>query len=156
MNIQPNRAMRRAAARAKPVETERVELLPRYLDKFTVFSDIERIFEKLLHGEIETKQGKPIFTSAKGEICYVVPALEGWIGFWHRVAQKMGLDDKHYAAMDLVRKRLNSATPLQPEQVLAGIDCIARQRALYDKIDRDQLGSIARTHQIALYMEKVQ
>lgn len=54
-----NRAMRRAAARAKPLEYQRVDL-PRHIDEFAVFGDIERVLEKIEHGEIEFSQGVPV------------------------------------------------------------------------------------------------
>jgi len=152
MTIQPNRAMRRAAARAKPLDNKRV-YIPRYLDKFTIFSDIERILEMLEHGAIEFEGDKPIFMSATGEICFVVPALDGWIGYWERVAKHFNLDDRSYSALITVKKRLKSGVLLQESHVSAAQICVAHQRDLYERLDRDVLASLARTERIALYLE---
>lgn len=146
-----NRAMRRAAERSKPTEYKRV-LLPPILDEFTVFNDIERVLEKIEHGEIEHSGGKPVMMAADGHWYEIVPALNGWVSAWKRFDQQFQLS---HDVGPLVRlcNCLNYGTPIQPSMVKAAKEVMNEQRRLFRLIPRDQLASAARTEQIRLFLE---
>lgn len=145
--------MRRAAAHAKPIEYQRMAL-PKILDEFAIFSDIDRIMQKLEHGEIEHANGRPIFLSATGEWCEVVPALNGWISVWKRYDQQFALQ---HDLSPLVRvcNKLNFNSPLTPAQVQAAKDTISAQRKLFKRLNRDEIASAARTEQTAILLEDI-
>jgi hypothetical protein len=112
-----NRAMRRAAARAKPLEYQRVDL-PRHLDELAVFGDIERVLEKIEHGEIEFSQGVPVMLASDGGWYEVIPALNGWISVWKAFDQKFQLGHDLSALVRLCNC-LNYNQPLREDQVRA-------------------------------------
>lgn len=146
-----NRAMRRAADRAKPIEHKRVDL-PKYLDEFTIFSDIERVLEKLGNGEIEHVGGKAVFMASNGEWCQIVPALNGWISVWKRYDAQFKLNHD-VSALVRVCNKLNYNAPLTEAQVKAAKDTVDNQRRLFRRLNRDQLASVAKTEQIAIFLE---
>lgn len=145
-----NRAQRRAAERAKPQEYRTVPL-PKMLDEFTVFNDLERMLEKIEHGEIEHANGKPIMMASNGEWYEVVPALNGWISAWKMFDQKFQL---HHDLSALVRLAncLDHGVLIQIGLLKSAKAVIAEQRRLFRLIPRDQIASAARTKQIALMM----
>lgn len=145
-----NRQMRRAADRAKPIEYQRVPL-PRYLDEFTVFSDIERVLEKIEHGEIEHVNGKPVLLSSSGEWCEVVPALNGWISGWKLFDQKFNLNHD-ISPMVRICNCLNYGSPISQRQIEAAQETLRQERSLFRRIPRDEIASAARTKQIQLLM----
>lgn len=86
-----NRAMRRAAAKAKPMQAPKVVPLPALLDEFTVFDHIDTLLLKIGNGHIETVQGVPVFRDNEGKLTQVCPALQGWIETWQMINEKLGL-----------------------------------------------------------------
>lgn len=86
-----NRAMRRAAAKSKPMQPPKVVPLPALLDEFTVFDHIDTLFLKIGNGHIETVQGVPVFRDNEGKLNQVCPALQGWIETWQMINEKLGL-----------------------------------------------------------------
>lgn len=87
-----NRAMRRAAAKAKPTPPPKVVPLPALLDEFTVFDHIDTMLMKIGNGYIESVQGVPVFRSNEGELTQVCPALQGWIETWQMINEKLGCE----------------------------------------------------------------
>jgi hypothetical protein len=134
-NIPMNRAMRRALKHGKQPRTDKLVPLPKMLDEFTIFNIPERILTKLRNGEIEAQQGRPVFIDNTGALQEVCPALEGWIFTWQKINDKLGLN----LGMAPLRKLHNK---LQA--------CI---RAIYRITDRQEIASIAREAQIAIYLE---
>ena len=146
-----NRAMRRAASRAKPLEYQRVDL-PRHLDELAVFGDIERVLEKIEHGEIEFSQGVPVMLASDGGWYEVIPALNGWISVWKAFDQKFQLGHDLSALVRLCNC-LNYNQPLREDQVRAAKTVLTEQRRLFRTLPRDQIASAAKTEQIRMLME---
>lgn len=86
-----NRAMRRAAAKAKPMPPPKVVSLPALLDEFTVFDHIDTMLMKIGNGYIESVQGVPVFRTNEGKLMQVCPALQGWIETWQMINEKLSL-----------------------------------------------------------------
>lgn len=147
-----NRAMRRLAARQKYYPAPTHVDLPKYLDEFTVFNDIDRVMEKIEHGEIEHANGVPIMLASNGEWCEVIPAMNGWISAWKNFDKKFQLN---HDVSPLVRlcNCLNYAKPISEHQIKAARRTVNEQRRLFRQIPRDALASTARTEQIRILME---
>lgn len=149
---QPNRALRRAAAKQRPSKVHMIAE-PSYIDKWRIFDATERIVLALEHGEVTAENGKPIFMGINGDICYVVPALEGWVMFWQHAHKKLGLLLDTAAPFDAIRKRLQHDVVLTERMVANARQALTQQRIYYDTLDRDGLASIANDVRIKLYLE---
>lgn len=147
-----NRAMRRAALKAKPVDAGKVVPLPKWLDEFIVFDNIDRVFQKIGHGEIEFANGRPVMMAGDGHWYEVIPALNGWISAWKRFDRSLNLN---HDLSPLVRlsNRLNYNSPISQHQLMSARAVLNEQRKLFRKLDRDDLESLAKTEQIALFLE---
>lgn len=147
-----NRAMRRSAMKAKPVDAGKVVPLPKWLDEFIVFDNIDRVFQKIGHGEIEFANGRPVMMAGNGKWYEVIPALNGWISAWKRFDKSLNLN---HDLSPLVRlsNQLNYYSPISLKQLSAARSVLKEQRALFRRLDRDSLASLAKTEQIALFME---
>jgi hypothetical protein len=146
-----NRAMRRAAARVKPIEFKQ-EPLPKWLDEFEIFDPIDRMLQKLENGEIEYHQGSAVFMAGSGEWCQVVPALNGWISVWKRFDQHFQLGHD-LSPMVRLCNCLNYSQPLTEHQVAAARKVYKEQIRLFRTLPRDALASITRTEQIRMLLE---
>lgn len=146
-----NRAMRRAAANAKPIEYQRVPL-PSLVDEFTVFNDIERVLQKIEHGEIEHSNGRPVMMAGDGGWYEIVPALNGWISAWKKFNTKFQLG---HDVGTLVRlcNCLEYASPISHSLLKAAQEVLLEQRRLFRSIPRSELASAARTEQIRIFLE---
>lgn len=149
---QPNRAMRRAARKAKRNEVVQVPE-PKIIDKWRIFEATDRILQALESGEVTVKNNKPIFMGSTGEICYIVPALEGWVTYWNHAKTKLGLLEDTAAPFDAIRKRLAHDVILTPTMLEKAKAALAQQKQIYDTTNRDTLASIANDVRIKLYME---
>jgi len=147
-----NRAMRRATARAKPIEFKQVPV-PKWLDEFEIFDPIDRMLQKLENGEIEYHQGHAVFMAGNGEWCEVVPALNGWISVWKRFDQHFQLGHD-LSAMVRLCNCLNYSQPLTEHQVAAARKVYKEQVRLFRTLPRDALASVTRTEQIRMLLEK--
>ena len=150
-----NRKERRAAARGKRITYERV-LLPKHLDEMIIFSDWERVLEKLEHGQIEyrtNEDGKevPVMLTAQGKWEEVVPAMRGWVLSWIGFNERFNLNHD-VTPLDTVCRALYYDELLTMEQVKAAQACLMEERKLFRSIDRDALASAARTEQIKMYL----
>lgn len=151
-----NRTIRRQLARAKtkPIPSRSV---PRHIDEWEQFEQIEMMALKLGNGAIEYEGPHPVMVSSKGEAYRVIPALNGWITYWRTLADKhagqFGTAPYDDEPMRLVSRRLENSVPLTPEHVEGFKRVVAAQRALFRAIPRDVVSSEARTVQIKLLIE---
>lgn len=146
-----NRAQRRRMEKYAPKPIPQ-RYIPRAFDEFEQFDEIDKLAQKLEHGALEYEGANPIMTSGKGETYRVIPALAGWMEYWHSLATKHG---RHYddEPMRVVSRRLENAMPLTQEHVIGFKLVIATQRALFRTIPRADISSQAKTVQIKLLME---
>lgn len=145
-----NRKERRAAAKGKRISYQRVEL-PRHLDEMIIFSDWERVLEKLEHGQIEFAEDKPVMLTAQGTWEEIVPAMRGWILTWIGFNAKFKLNHD-VTPLDTVCRALYYNEMLTLEQVQAAKACLLEERKLFRTINRDEIASAARTEQIKMYL----
>ena len=150
-----NRKERRAAAKRKAVTYHRVAL-PQHLDEMIIFSDWERVLEKLEHGQIEYLKKEdgtevPVMLSSRGEWEEVVPAMRGWILSWIAFSERFNLGHD-VTPLDDVCRSLYYNRMLTPEQIQKAKECLMEERKLFRKIDRDELASAARTEQIKMFL----
>ena len=148
-----NRQLRRIAARQKPLPEPRRVPIPKILDEYDVFTDVERLLDKIELGEMETVNGNFVMQYKDGEWYEVVPALNGWISAWKMFDQKFKLN---HDVAPLVRlcNQLNYSSPITLKQLQEARATVMEERRLFRQIPRDDLASAAKTKQIALYLEK--
>lgn len=146
-----NRQLRRIAARQKPLPEPRRVPIPKILDEYDVFTDVERLLDKIELGEMETVNGNFVMQYKDGEWYEVVPALNGWISAWKMFDQKFKLN---HDVAPLVRlcNQLNYSSPITLKQLQEARATVMEERRLFRQIPRDDLASAAKTKQIALYM----
>ena len=146
-----NRQLRRIAARQKPLPEPRRVPIPKILDEYDVFTDVERLLDKIELGEMETVNGNFVMQYKDGEWYEVVPALNGWISAWKMFDQKFRLN---HDVAPLVRlcNQLNYSSPITLKQLQEARATVMEERRLFRQIPRDDLASAAKTKQIALYM----
>jgi len=131
----------------------RASIYPDLHDVGTIFRPIHTMFDQLRAGEVDAVRGRPVFTDWMGEICEVVPALEGWISCWQRIIDGERLAIK-LDGLRKIAKRLDLGVIMTEEDVEAGWrEVLACQRAT-TRIPRKTLGSYMRTEQIAIEVEQ--
>ncbi|ROH87987.1 hypothetical protein ED236_00395 [Pseudomethylobacillus aquaticus] len=127
-----NRAQRRQEnrlARAKPNRSRAI-----YSTSFTLlfesFDTIDRMIQKLRHGELEYISGVPVVMSLKGEWYAMLPALDGWIAYWRELTEQHNIsyDDSPLAKL---RNKLEYSMPLTLDDVDAAESVVHLQRKLY-------------------------
>lgn len=148
-----NRALRRAKPRQKKMNRSGMMQVPNWFDKFQKFDDIERIFQKLIHGEIEfnTETNRPTITSSRGIVYDVCDEIEDWIVLWRRVAEKY---EKHYNDEGLVtvNNRLLNGLALSHFDIVKGISVVNRQKEIFDELGQKTVGEVAKDLQIKKLM----
>lgn len=138
-----NRAQRRIQGkRAKRQHHER-RILPPAMDEWEQFDSIERVFEKIKHGEIEWDGTHYIIMGLKGDTYAVLPALEGWTEYWAEVAKRNAVTDYNDGPLRRMAKSLEYDKPLTEAQVDAAYAVVQRQRAMFRAYPRKQIASIA-------------
>lgn len=131
----------------------RASIYPDLHDVGLIFRPIHTMFDQLRAGEIDAVQGRPVFTDWQGEICGVVPALEGWISCWQRIIDGERLAIK-LDGLRKIAKRLDLGVIMTEEDVEAGWrEVLACQRATM-RIPRKTMGSYVRVEQIAIEVEQ--
>lgn len=147
-----NRAMRRAAAKAKPIAAPKRQHVPRAIDEWEQFDEIDRLMHMLENGEVLSQQGHVVMRSGKGELYRVVPAMMGWMEFWRSLAAKHDIpyDDE---PMRKLAMRLENGMLLSPTLILEAKRVVEAQRALFRAIPRSAVSSQANTVQIKLMLE---
>jgi hypothetical protein len=147
-----NRAERRALARGKHQQPERIVPLPKILDEFTVFDMAQTIIDKISHGEIEAYQGRPVFRDNTGALCEVCPALAGWIETWHSINDRLGTNI-NLTPLEKLLKRLHNSVPITEAEIHAAADTLHSMRLVFRASDRKVISSIAKTAQIKILLE---
>ena len=147
-----NRQMRRIAARQREYKAPTVVPVPALFDEFAVFNDLERVLEKIEHGEIEHANGQPVMMAGDGHWYEIIPALNGWISAWKAFDIKFHLNHD-LSALVRLSNCLNYATPIQHSLLDSAKQVLREQRRLFRMIPRDALASAARTEQIRLFLE---
>ena len=148
-----NRQLRRIAARQKPLPEPKRVPIPKILDEFDVFNDIERLLDKIELGEMEHVNGSPIAMSKDGEWYEVIPALNGWISAWKMFDQKFKLNHD-VAPLVKICNQLNYSSPISVRQLQEARATVIEERKLFRSLPRDEVASAAKTKQIALYLEQ--
>lgn len=150
-----NRAIRRQAAKNERrgiTRTERVVQLPALLDEFTVFDMPQCILNQLANGAIDSIQGVPVFKDNAGVWCEVSPALEGWLFTWKKINTDLQLQ-LDLTALITLHKRLYHAMPITRELVGNALLCLDACRQAFRASNRQEIVRIAKTAQIAIYLE---
>jgi hypothetical protein len=154
-----NRTQRRQAERNErrgKVYTERVVPLPALLDEFTVFDIPQSIFDQIKNGQIDAVNDVPVFRDNTGELCEVVPALEGWIFTWEKIAKELGVSMLAFTSMRILLNKLNAGAMLSVIDIAAASCELAQCRGVFRKADRSKLMSIAKTAQLQILLEQKQ
>lgn len=148
-----NRKIRRALAKVKdtnqPIKLRNVNFA---LDEFEQFDDIDRMVQKLEHGAIEMKQGRPVMMT-KGIEYDVLSALEGWMMYWRMLADKNNIDYDD-SAMHVVARRLENAMPLMQRHINEFKRVVQAQRALFRAIPRHEISSQVKSTQIKMLLDE--
>lgn len=146
-----NRAFRRLALRQKEYRDPVRVPIPALFDEFAVFDDIDRMLQKISHGEIEFCDGRPVMMAADGNYYEIVPALQGWISAWKAFIRKFSLDLDQDALIRLCNC-LHYSVPIHRSLIKDAKAVVKDQRRLFRTIPRDLLASAARTEQIRLFL----
>ena len=152
MNQQPNRAQRRAMQRIKHMPSERVVPLPALLDEFTIFDIPQRIFDQLSNGQIDSVDDVPVFRDNTGQWCEVVPALDGWVFTWEKIAKELNLSLIAFTSMRILISKLNSGATLSVIDIAAANCELTQCRGIFRKADRTRLMEIAKTAQLQILL----
>jgi hypothetical protein len=131
---------------------DRVVSLPSLLDEFTVFDIPQRIFDQISSGQVDAVNGIPVFRDNTGELCEVVPALQGWIDTWKDISEKLNLS-LDLDQMQVICSRLHYSMPITEEQISAARVALRECRIAFRTTDRKQITAIAKTSQIKMLME---
>lgn len=136
-----NRAQRRAAERARPMPPRR-KFIPKPMDELEQFDTIERLFQKLRHGSVETDGRQVVIMSLQGEFYAVLPAMDGWLEYWQEVAARFQVeyDDK---PLRKLQKSLEYDKPLTTAEVDAAYAVVQKEREMFRSIPRNELSKIA-------------
>ena len=153
-----NRAQRRQAERNErrgKIYTERIVPLPALLDEFTVFDMPQSILDQLSNGSVDAVNNKPIFRDNTGQLCEVVPAMEGWIFTWQKIQQKMA-EKLDIEPLQIVCNRLKYDMKLTMRHINHAQDALDNCREFFRTNNRAQIASIAKTAQIQILIENKQ
>jgi len=153
LNAPLNRAQRRAMKKARKPAPERIIPLPPMLDEFTVFDMAQTILDKIANGAIETVQGNPVFRDNAGILCYVCPALDGWIKTWQRINDELGTNI-NMQAFGRIHNKLSADMPITDIEIEAALDALQAMRTVFRCSDRSRIASIATTAQIKMLIEE--
>lgn len=150
-NVTMNRAMRRALAKGKRPEQEKLIPLPSLLEEFTIFDIPQTILSKLRNGEIEAQQGIPVFFDNTGELNEVCPAMAGWIYTWKKLNEKLNLN-LWLEPLEKVNNKLHAAIMLTEKDVAQAQAALDSCRAAFRRTDRQAIQRISQDAQIALQL----
>lgn len=146
-----NRAQRRAEKHGKK-QYEVIVNLPPMLDEWTIFDCPDRIMQKIKNGAIESHQGRPIFVDNEGEWCDVCAALSGWIFTWQKIVEKLQ-SSISLQGLQTIHNKLNVAMPITNQDLIKAEECLNLLRKLFRTSNRQVIKEVAKTAQIAIYLE---
>jgi hypothetical protein len=151
--------MKRQAERAKRVSQSKPRrnwsLITRPLlhEVHMVFAPVDRLFEQLASGWVDSEKGRPVFEDSEGVLYEATPAVRGLVSALNRILlhHKINLD------LDPVLKlcnKLDANMPITPEHVNTCKALIDQCRAAYRNMDMYVVKSLVNTELIALELEK--
>lgn len=149
-----NRAVRRYKKReVQKINRSAVKATPRWFDKFQKFDDIERIFQKLMNGQIEhdVENDRPTITSSRGIVYDVCDDIDDWIDLWRKVT----LESEHeYDDTPLVKinNSLLNKISMSYDDITKAISVIERQKQIFSLVGAERVAEIARTVSIRRLM----
>lgn len=146
-----NRAQRRAE-KFRKTQHEVVVSLPPMIDEWTIFDCPDRIMQKLKNGEIESYQGRPIFVDNEGEWSDVCAALSGWIFTWQKIVDKLE-SSASLQGLQIIHNKLHVMMPITIQDLANAEACLNSLRQLFRKSDRQVIKEVAKTAQIAIYLD---
>lgn len=149
-----NRSQKRQVARDMKRginRTERIVPLPSLLDEFTVFDMPQQMLDQLSSGSINAAGDTPIFRDNSGDICEIVPALEGWIFTWEKIQEKSA-EKLDLEPLKIVCNRLKYDMKLTNLHIELAQDALDRCREYFRSGNRQEIASIARTAQIQIIL----
>lgn len=132
----------------------RQSIYPDLHDVGLIFRPIFNLFEQLRAGEVDAVKGRPVFRDWQGQLCEVVPALEGWAGCWDRIAagERLQLSTE---AIKKMAKRLQYDVPLTEEEVDAAWQEVLVTQRLCLRIPRVTMGRYMRDEQISIEVDRL-
>jgi hypothetical protein len=152
MNAPMNRAQRRAMKKGRRAPEYRDVPLPAALDEFTVFDMVQTMMDKISNGAIEAYRGEPVFRDNAGSLCYVCPALKGWIETWELINDQLGTNI-NLQPIGRIHNKLDAGMVLTESEITAGKDSLQAMRLVFRASDRSRIASIARSAQIKILLE---
>ena len=138
-----SRDQRRQQKKAAKRQHRGGRFIPKALDEWEQFDSIERMFQKIKHGEIEWDGTNYVFMGMKGETYALLPALEGWTEYWAEVAKRFDIADYDDGALRRLAKSLEYDKPLTEQQVEAAYAVVEQQRAMFRAIPRPEIAKAA-------------
>jgi hypothetical protein len=152
MNAPMNRAQRRAMKKGRGATEYRDVPLPAALDEFTVFDMTQTLLNKISNGAIEAYRGEPVFRDNAGQLCYVCPALKGWVETWELINDQLGTNINLYP-LRRIHNKLDAGMILAEGEISAAKDTLLSMRLVFRAADRSRIASIARSAQIKILLE---
>lgn len=149
-----NRAQRRQTERdikRRINRTDRIVPLPAMFDEFTVFDMPQSIIDQLKNGSIDAVNDTPAFRDNTGNLCEVVPALEGWIFTWKKLSNELDLFLSFYS-LSLLSECLQKGDLITKRYIINAANELQACRIAFRNSDRQKICSIAKTAQIQLML----
>lgn len=147
-------------AQHKQAPKERVIPLPKLLDEFTVFDPLERLMIALEHNTLSADDNnKFTMTFINGTPSQVAEVLAGWNFTWEKIIRDLSLTCDISALKTIVTKLHALETDETSTQYLTIDDislarsALSRLKIIFRSTARDKLQSIAKTAQIAIFLQ---
>ncbi len=137
---------------------------PTLIEVRQAFELIDQLFTDLLTGEVLVaivgQLEQVVFRTAEGDYLPTLPALEGWISCWARFADGFGFTLDQTPLRDLVSQLYaieddyERAHLLEKDLVYAATQVIAKQRALYRRLDVYKIRELSQQEVAAIQAEE--
>lgn len=154
MNRAARRALEKQRRRNRHYRPDEITVpFPTVLDEWVVFNNITRILDRIATiGELEHEKGQPMFMNEEGRWFPICPSLEGWIRCWERIDREcqLGLIQDNLAKL---HNKLRYMSPITAADIAAANAVVNKQRRWFRKLDRQLLTRLAKTEQVAMFME---
>lgn len=137
---------------------------PTLVEVQQAFELIDQMFTDLLTGEVLVaivgQVEQVVFRTTAGDYLPSLPALEGWISCWSRFAEGFGFMLDQTPLRELVQQLYaieddyDRAHLLDKELVYAATQVIAKQRAIYRRLDVYKVRELSRQEVAAIQTEE--
>lgn len=146
-----NRAESRRAARAakhKPNRSAARYITPAQLE-FDSFDSIDRLFQKLRHGELEWGANGWVIMGLSGASLHILSALDGWLEYWSTLAlqQSIAYND---VPLRRLAKSLEYNKPLTEAEVDAAQRVVDQQRLMYRTLPKSITTAVSKQVQATI------